>query len=224
MRREYKGFQYTILATDIVVFTIQNGALKVLLVKVKKEPFRGLWAVPGGLVKPSETVDMCAKRNLLAAAESDDVFFEQLYTFGEVDRDPHGRVVSVTYYALLPNSEAKLKPSSVYDAIEWHPIDSLPELAYDHDKVVRFAVERLRSKASYSNIVFGLLPEVFTLSDLQSVYEIVLNRKLDKRNFRKKILSLNQLGKTGEKTTGKAHRPADLYRFKQKKFMTIQVL
>ena len=224
MRRPESGFRYAILATDIVVFAVKDRLLNVLLVKVKKEYFKGAWAVPGGLVRPVETVEMCAKRNLLKAARADDVFLEQLYTFGEIDRDPHGRVVSVTYYALLPDWERKFDWSGDYDSIEWFPLDQLPKLAYDHNEVIRFAVERLRSKVTYSNIIFSLLPKRFTLSELQRVYEIVLDRKLDKRNFRKKLISSNQLNKTGDKTIGKAHRPADLYRFKQRKYTPIQIL
>ena len=219
-----REFRHAILATDIVIFALRDASLIVLLVKIQKAHFPDYWAVPGGLVHPSETVDVCAERNLLKAARPNEIFLEQLYTFGELNRDPHGRVVSVTYYALMPDWRFGLDRSSAYPAIEWFPIDRLPKLAYDHDEVVRFAIERLRSKATYSNIVYSLLPDEFTLSELQKTYEIVLDKKLDKRNFRKKILSLNQLVNTGRKTSGKAHRPAELYRFKQKKFETIQIL
>jgi len=219
-----KGFQHAILATDIVIFAIKEGSLCILLVKMQKEHFRGYWAVPGGLINPSEPVEACARRNLLKAANADDVYLEQLYTFGEVDRDPHGRVVSVSYYALMPDWRFHLSNSTEYNAIEWFSIDDLPELAYDHDDVVLFAIERLRSKLTYSNIIFNLMPDTFTLSELQRAYEVVLNKKLDKRNFRKKILSLNQIASTGRRTVGKAHRPADLYRFKRKTVEIIQVL
>ncbi|MFH2133145.1 MAG: NUDIX domain-containing protein [bacterium] len=224
MKKEEQGLRYAILANDIVIFAIRDGTLNVLLVKVKSASFRGLWAVPGGLVKPSETVDTCARRYLWQVVTSGDVFLEQLYTFGKVDRDPQGRVVSVTYYALIPDAERILDCSDDYAAVAWFPVDRLPELAYDHDEVVQLAVDRLRSKTTYSNIIFSLLAREFTLSDLQRAYEIVLNRNLDKRNFRKKILSLNQLVKTGRKTTGKAHRPADLYRFRLRRYATIQIL
>jgi 8-oxo-dGTP diphosphatase len=188
---------------------------------MEKDPFQGFWALPGGLVKPIETVDSSAKRNLYRILEMEDVYLEQLYTFGEIDRDPSGRVVSVAYFALIPDSESQLKSTAHNGSINWFPVSSLPELAYDHDEMIRVAVERLRAKLTYTNIMYCLLPKAFTLSELQKHYEIILRKNLDKRNFRKKVMSLNLVKRTEKKTHGKAHRPANLYQFSKRKPETI---
>ena len=224
MVKKQKRYKFTVIATDIAIFTIKDQELNVLLIKMKKEYFRGLWAVPGGLVKPTESVDSSAKRNLFEKTKMKDVYLEQLYTFGSVDRDPYGKVVSVAHFALIPDSGIKLKTSKDYDDIDWFSINRLPKLAYDHDEIIHFAVDRLRGKLTYTNIVYSLLPEEFTLSELQRIYEIILSKKLDKRNFRKKIISLKFVSKTDKKTFGKAHRPANLYRFTQRSPRIIQIL
>ena len=224
MAKQLKEYEFAVIATDTVIFTIKNEELNVLLIKMKKNLFQGLWAIPGGLVKPNESVDSSAKRNLFEKTRMKDVYLEQLYTFGKINRDPSGRVVAVAYFALIPASDARLKTLKDSDDTDWFPVNRLPKLAYDHDEIVNFAVERLKSKLAYTNIAYGLLPEEFTLSDLQKIYEIILDRKMDKRNFRKKILSLNLLSKTGNKTQGKAHRPANLYRFREKSPKVTQIL
>ncbi len=217
-------FRFTILATDIVVFTIRQNELHVLLVKVKQDHFQGLWAVPGGLVKPSEAIETAAVRYFRGATGKTGGYFEQLYTFGRVDRDPKGRIVSVTYFALMPEAVKQPKPIDAFAGLDWFPVHKLPDLAYDHAEVIVFALERLKGKVTYSNIIYGLLPDEFSLSELQATYEIVLDRKLDKRNFRKKIIALNLLEKTERMTTGQANRPAALYRFQQKHPVNIAIL
>jgi len=214
-------FKFAVIATDIIVFTIKNNELSVLLIQMEKEPFHGFWALPGGLVKPSERVDSSAKRNLSKILEMEGVYLEQLYTFGEIDRDPSGRVVSVAYFALIPDSGNQLKINTNNGSINWFPVSSLPKLAYDHDEMIHVAVERLRAKLTYTNIMYCLLPKEFTLSELQKNYETILCKKLDKRNFRKKITSLNLVKRTEKKTSGKAHRPANLYQFTKRKPETI---
>jgi 8-oxo-dGTP diphosphatase len=221
MNKNNKQLKFAVIATDIVLFTLKDKALHVLLIQIDKEPFKGLWAVPGGLVQPSETVDDSAKRNLSKILEMEDVYLEQLYTFGHINRDPSGRVVSVAYFALIPDSNMQLDVSKQNDSVNWFPVTNLPKLAYDHDEMIQCAVERLRAKLTYTNIMYCLLPNEFTLSELQKNYEIILCKKLDKRNFRKKILSLNLVKKTNKKTTGKAHRPASLYEFTKRKPETI---
>ncbi|MBW1849126.1 MAG: NUDIX hydrolase [Deltaproteobacteria bacterium] len=216
MEKNDKQHKFAVIATDIVIFTIKNRELCVLLIKMGKEPFKGLWAVPGGLVKSNETVDSSAKRNLFKIVKKKDVFLEQLYTFGKIDRDPSGRVVSVAYFALLHDPDIFIKASNDNESIYWFPVNSLPKLAYDHKEIIHFAVERLRAKLTYTNIMFSLLPKEFTLSELQKKYEIILCEKLDKRNFRKKIMALNLVKKTDKRTSGKAHRPAHLYQFAQR--------
>ncbi|MEK7648681.1 MAG: NUDIX domain-containing protein [Patescibacteria group bacterium] len=211
-----KQFVHAILATDIVIFTIQNGQLKVLLIKMTRQPYVNMWAIPGGLITPDESADEAALRHLRAKTNVKDVYLEQLYTFGRVDRDPRGRVVSVAYFALIPSTNVSLKTTADYAGIDWFPIKKLPSLAYDHSEIISRAIDRLKSKLAYSTISYSLLSKEFTLSELQSVYEVILGRKLDKRNFRKKILSLGLIRATGKKRRGTANRPAELYTFKKR--------
>lgn len=220
-----KTFNQAAIATDVVMFTVHNQQLKVLLIEMKKKPFIGAWAVPGGMVNPDESVDASAQRHLSNKAGLTDIYLEQLYTFGAVDRDPYGRVVSVAYFSLIPDaSRFQIKTTRDYADISWHPADHLPKMAYDHRAIIKLALERLRSKLEYTNVVYSLLPSEFTLAEMQQVYEIILGKKLDKRNFRKKIQSLDLIAKTGQKTAGEAHRPADLYRFIKKTPQIIQIL
>jgi 8-oxo-dGTP diphosphatase len=212
------------MATDVVILTVINSQLKVLLIKMEKEPFSDCWAAPGGLVKPNESIEASAKRHLQSKTGVMNVYLEQLYTFGQVNRDPFGRVVSVAYFALIPGTELKLKITKEFKNVKWFLVNNLPKLAYDHKKMIEYAVDRLRAKLEYTNIVYGLLPDEFTLSELQKTYEIILGRKLDKRNFRKKILSLNLIVKTEKKTVGEAYRPAILYRFVKKSPQIIEIL
>lgn len=209
-------FVHAILATDIVIFTIQDGKLKVLLIKMTREPYIGSWAIPGGLIAPDESADEAALRHLRAKTNVKDVYLEQLYTFGSVNRDPRGRVVSVAYFALIPSTNISLKTTEDYGGIDWFPVKKLPELAYDHREIIAKAVDRLKSKLAYSTISYSLLPKEFSLSELQTVYEVILARHLDKRNFRKKILSLGLIRSTGKKRRGDANRPAELYTFKKR--------
>jgi 8-oxo-dGTP diphosphatase len=208
-----KKNKFAVIATDVVIFTVHKNHLKILLIKMKRKPYIGYWACPGGLVRPNESVNEAAKKHLFDKAGLEDVYLEQLYTFGEPDRDPFGRVVSVAYFALIPTSGIELKTTKEYADIAWFTVKSLPKLAYDHKQVIEIAEERLKNKLAYSNIIYSLLPEEFTLGELQGMYEIILGRKLDKRNFRKKIFSLGIIGSTGKKRIGEASRPAGLYKF-----------
>lgn len=219
-----KKFKFTVIATDVVIFTVKDNKLQILLIKMKKKPYTGLWAAPGGLVKPSESVDSAAKKQLYIKTGLKDVYLEQLYTFGKINRDPFGRVVSVAYFALIPNANIKLKTTQEYADVQWFTIDKLPKLAYDHDEIIRIAVERLKAKLTYTNIIYSLLPRKFSLSELQKVYEIILDKKLDKRNFRRKFLSLKLIRKTGEERRVGANRPAELYEFTKRKAQIIEIL
>ncbi len=205
--------EYVLIAADTIIFTIKEDELNVLLVKMNKPPYNGHWAAPGGLVKPSESVDSAAKRHLRTATGIGEVYLEQLYTFGRVDRDPFGRVVSVAYFALIPWRDFRRNGAGRLADIQWRRVSRLPELAYDHEEMIRCAVERLKAKIEYTTIAYSLLPPRFTLTELQRIYEIILGRELDKRNFRKKIVSLKIVEKTGAAVSGKAHRPAALYQF-----------
>lgn len=213
---QYKGFQFPVVATDIAIFTLKQDELHILLIEMKKEPYGGFWALPGGIVQVDESVDDSAKRHLQSKTGVRDVFLEQLYTFGRVDRDPFGRVVSVAYFALIPHDNVHLSTTAEYGGVKWFPVRDMPKLAYDHQDIFDLALGRLRSKLEYSNIAHGLLPEHFTLTELQSVYELILGKKIDKRNFRKKILHDNWVEPTRKFATGAKARPAKLYRFKDK--------
>lgn len=223
-KAKQKQYKFAVIAVDVVIFTILNQELKVLLIKMKKRPFTGYWAAPGGLVKPDESVDNAAKKHLKSKAGVTNVYLEQLYAFGEVGRDPFGRVVSIAYFALISPSGVKLKTTKDYDDIKWFSMDELPRLAYDHKKIINYALARLRAKLEYTNIVYGLLSNEFTLSELQKTYEIILKKELDKRNFRKKIFSLKFVRRIGKRALRGKNRPAELYMFADKKPRIIEIL
>lgn len=213
MKPTSKKYTFAVIATDVVIFTMKDGQLQVLLIKMKKQPFTEFWAAPGGLVSPVESINYAASRVLAEKTGVSDVYLEQLYTFGEVDRDPFGRVVSVAYFALIQSPHVKLKTTAEYGDVAWFPVKKLPKLAYDHAQIIRTAIQRLKAKLEYTNIVYSLLPKEFTLSELQQVYQTILDEALDKRNFRKKVLSLGLLKKLQKKRQGTASRPAELYSF-----------
>jgi len=219
-----KKYKFTVVATDVVIFTVQDKQLKVLLIKMKKNPYLKHWAVPGGLVNPDESVDNAAKRHLFDKTGVKNIFLEQLCTFGKVNRDPFGRVVSVAYFALIPSENLKLRTTEEYGNARWFSVEDLPDFAYDHKKMIDLATKRLQAKLSYSNIVYGLLPREFTLTELQKVYEIILGKCLDKRNFRKKISSTDLLEKLRKKRKGLTNRPAVLYKFTRRKPQMIEIL
>lgn len=212
------------VAVDVAVFTVRDGALHVLLVETSGGPFAGAWALPGGLVRDDEALDEAAARELAARTGVGDIYLEQLYTFGSPDRDPHARVVSVAYVALIPHGRFPARlDNPKYRRVAWSAVRRLPPLAYDHADVVRVAVARLRAKLHYTNLVYTLLPPAFTVSELQAVYEAILDRRLDRRNFRKKILSTGLLVPLGRVRRG-AHRPAALHRFRRRRPMTVALL
>ena len=224
MKKLWKNFDHAIVAVDIVIFTVEENELKVLLIKMKKKPFTGMWAIPGGLVNVQESLDYSAKKHLYNKTGIEEVYLEQLYTFGEVDRDPLGRVISAAYFALMPGEGLNLKTSDEYEGVQWFSVNDLPKMAYDHKEIIRKAEGRLRAKLGYTNIVYSLLPDEFTLTELQKIYEVILGTSLDKRNFRKKILSLNIVKETSKKTTGGVSRPAILYKFIKKSPQMIEII
>lgn len=203
---------HTAVTTDIVVFTLRQQKLQLLLIRRGGEPYRGAWALPGGFLESGEDLEGCAKRELHEETGISGVYLEQLYTFGNPQRDPRGRVISVAYYALAPSDRLHLEASS--DAVEaaWHPLDALPELAFDHQEIISTAHQRLVAKLNYSTIAFQFMPDSFTLSELQCVYETLRNEPLDKRNFRKSMLASGQIEATGDKRRNGNHRPARVYR------------
>lgn len=219
-----KQFKHAIVAVDVVIFSVIDDQLKVLLLELKEKPFAGMWALPGGLVATDENLKEAAERHLSERAGATSIHIEQLYTFGEVNRDPLGRVVSVAYLALVPEKLFAPKTLSRYSDIKWQAVKSLPQLAYDHKEIINKAYKRLKGKLSYTNIVYSLLPKDFTLTELQTLYEIILDKELDKRNFRKKINSLDLLVKRNKKRTGQPSRPAQLYGFKDSSLKEIDIL
>jgi 8-oxo-dGTP diphosphatase len=210
------------VTVDAVVLALDEGDLKVLLIKRGVAPFAGKWALPGGFVRMEETLEAAVRRELKEEAGLADIYLEQLYTFGEPGRDPRGRTVSVAYYGLVKRAEHR--PSAATDAADagWFAVAELPGLAFDHAKIVAAAVKRLKGKVRYQPIGFELLPRKFTLSELQHLYEVVLERALDKRNFRKKILAMGLLVDTGEMEKEVAHRAARLFAFDQKKYAALE--
>jgi 8-oxo-dGTP diphosphatase len=205
------------LTVDIVIFTIEQGALKVLLVKRGIEPFAGQYAIPGGFVLENESLDQAAMRELREETGVAEVYLEQLYSFGDPKRDPRGRVITVAYYALISAEHSQLRAGSDAAAAAWFAVDAVPDLAFDHPKILEYAVERLRNKLEYTTVGFQLLPEKFSLSELQEVYEAILGKKLDKRNFRRKLALLKILKPTSEYRRD-GRKPARLYRFVAAKF------
>lgn len=205
-------YPHPAVTTDVVIFTVRQEALKVLLIKRAAPPFQGEWALPGGFVHLDESLEEGARRELEEETGVKGVYLEQLYTFGTPDRDPRERVITVAYYALVPTDRMAIRAASDAEGISWFGMDELPELAFDHDRILDMAYRRLRDKLDYSTIAFQFMPKEFTLSELQQVYEQILRESLDKRNFRKRILGLGVVTETGAEKKSGAHRPAKLYR------------
>jgi 8-oxo-dGTP diphosphatase len=205
------------VTVDIVIFTIQSEELKVLLVKRGIDPFRGQFALPGGFVHEDEGLDEAARRELREETGVSDVYLEQLYSFGQPGRDPRERIITVAYYALVSSDGSQLAAGTDTTEAAWWPVNKLPALAFDHRKILDYALERLRNKLEYTTVGFQLLPAKFSLTELQGVYEAILDKKLDKRNFRRKIELLKILKLTKEYRRG-GQRPARLYRFAATRF------
>jgi 8-oxo-dGTP diphosphatase len=205
------------VTVDVAIFTIRDGALHVLLVKRRAPPFEGDWAMPGGHVETDEPLEAAALRELREETGVTDVYIEQLYTFGDPGRDPRGRYITVAYFALISADHALHAGTDAAEA-RWWPARKLPKLAFDHRELLTYAIERLRNKLEYTTVGFQLLAKRFTLSELQDVYEAILGRELDKRNFRRKIEMLGILTPLKEFRRTGAARPAQLYQFSARKF------
>jgi 8-oxo-dGTP diphosphatase len=206
------------VTVDCVVFGLDETDLKVLLIQRRLAPFQHAWSLPGGFVRVDETLDTAARRELQEEAGVTDIYLEQLYTFGAIDRDPRERIITVAYYALAKLSDHRIRAATDAMGVGWFALDDLPKLAFDHAEIVAVAQERLRGKVRYAPVGFELLPPRFSLTQLQRLYEIILGTELDKRNFRKKILSLDLLVETDEYEQGVRHRAARLYRFDRRKY------
>ncbi|MBI3324618.1 MAG: NUDIX hydrolase [Candidatus Omnitrophica bacterium] len=212
------------VAVDVVLFTIQDGALKVLLARRERAPFLGVWSLPGGLVRRDESVDEAALRELQVETGIRTVYLEQLYSFGALDRDPRGRVIAVAYYAVVDSGRAELRAGGKNGGAKarWCAVTHLPSLAFDHRQIISYALERLQNKVNYTSVAFQLLPKTFTFPKLQEAYEIILGQALDKRNFRKKMLQLGILRDTGEQQVEGRQRPARLYAFTETRVIKLQ--
>lgn len=202
------------VSTDVVIFTIQDEQLRVLLIKRAREPYKNTWALPGGFVEINEGLEQAAQRELEEETGISGVYLEQLYTFGRPDRDPRERVITVAYYAMVPPDRTALRPASDARDAGWFHCSALPDLAFDHDRIISLALQRLTSKIEYSTIALQFMPESFTLGELQRVYEIIQGEHLDKRNFRKKVLADGFITDTGTQRRLGNHRPARLYSVK----------
>lgn len=209
------------LTVDCVIFGFNGGSLKVLLIRRGIDPFKGCWALPGGFVKPEETLEEAARRELEEETGLKDLYLEQLHTFGAIDRDPRERVISVAYFALV--RDADHLPIGDTDAAEaaWHDTHDIPALAFDHPEILDAARNRLKAMIRRAPIGFELLPKKFTISQLQALYEAILGHSLDKRNFRKKLLSLDFLTPLEESSTQASKRPAQLFCFDHAKYQNL---
>lgn len=206
-------FPRAALTVDGVVFGLDAGELKVLLIERGLTPFKGQWALPGGFVRVGEALDAAVARELEEEAGVSGVYLEQLHTFGSVQRDPRERVVSVAYYALVNLADHQVRSATDAADARWFAAAKPPDLAFDHAEILAAALNRLRGKLRCEPVGFELLPEKFTLTQLQMLYETVLGTPLDKRNFRKKVLGFDLLLPLKERFRNGPHRPAQLFRF-----------
>lgn len=217
-----KVFPNIKVAVDAVVFGYEAKELSVLLIKRGVQPFKDSWALPGGLVLENESLEQAVERELQEETGVTIDYLEQLYSFGKPGRDPRNRVISVTYFGLVSPNHFKLQADTDAADVQWFPVNKLPSLAFDHDKILAMAKERLKGKLSYQPIGFELLNTEFPFSELEQLYQTILNRKIDRRNFRKKILSFEILTETDKIYKPESGRPGKLFRFNQQKYKELQ--
>lgn len=210
------------LSVDAVVFGYESGTISVLLIKRKYEPFKGKWAIPGGFVSENESLEEAVERELKEETGIEINYLEQLYTFGNPKRDPRSRVVSVAYFGLIKPSAFKIFASTDAEEVQWFKITELPKLSFDHDEILKLAITRLQGKITYEPIGFELLDNKFPFSDLEKLYTTLLGREIDRRNFRKKLLSLNILDELNEKVSKGSGRPANLFKFNNKRYFKLK--
>ncbi|WP_428740781.1 NUDIX domain-containing protein [Tenacibaculum sp.] len=210
------------VAVDAVVFGYQQKELSVLLIKRGIEPFKGIWALPGGLVLENESLEEAVQRELLEETGVTIDYLEQLYTFGSPKRDPRNRVISVTYFGLVSPKHFKISADTDADEVQWFSIHKLPKLAFDHNLILTTALKRLQSKINYQPIGFELLNQEFPFSDLENLYQTILDKKIDRRNFRKKIMGFGILTETDKIHQPSSGRPAKLFKFNTKKYKELE--
>ncbi len=210
------------ISIDCIIFGFDEGELKVLLIKRAKEPSKGGWALPGGFVGQEEDLDVAAKVILEELTGLKKIYMEQLHTFGDVNRYPLRRVISIAYSSLIKIGDYELRAADNAQEAVWHPVSKVPELVFDHGQMLKMALETLQTKVQYHPIGFELLPKKFTLTQLQTLYETVLETTLDKRNFRKKILSMDLLIALDEFQRGAPNRAARLFKFDTQKYKELK--
>ena len=219
--RYYQNQARQLLAVDCIIFGFDAGTLKVLLVKRNFEPEKGNWSLAGGFLKQEESLDECASRVLSELTGLNNVYLEQLHSYGKIDRDPGERVISIAYFALLNIQDHNLDLNRDNEAC-WCPLSEMPDLVFDHSQMVDKSLRRLQQKVKICPIGFELLPDKFSLPQLQSLYESIYLKELDKRNFRKKILSMELLDKLQEKDKSNSKKGAYLYCFNQEKYNQLE--
>jgi 8-oxo-dGTP diphosphatase len=211
------------VSVDAVVFGYdQEHGISLLLIKRRYDPFQKMWALPGGLVLNGESIDDAVNRELKEEAGIDVNYLEQLYTFGAPDRDPRNQVVSVAYFGLVRPKDFQISAQTDAEDVAWFSVKKLPRLAFDHKKIIDMALRRLRGKITYEPVGFELLEKEFPFSDLESLYQTLLDQDIDRRNFKKKIMSLGILEETDSTIQRKAGRPARLFRFNRKKYFELK--
>lgn len=207
------------VTVDCVIFGYEKNSLKLLLIKRALEPFKGKWALPGGFVKIDETLDEAAQRELTEETGLQQVYMEQMFTFGAINRDPRDRIISIVYLALVNLSDAaQVKGDTDAEDAAWYDVNELPKLAFDHQEIVKLALERLRGKITYQPIVFELLPKKFVFSDLENIYATILQSDINRRNFRTKMMATGLVEELNEYMTNVSFRPPKLYRYNRKKY------
>ena len=217
-RTNFNNFFRSAFTVDNVIFGFDEGKLKVLLIRRNEDPFDNYWALPGYFVREDEDLAAAAQRVLLELTGLRDVYLEQVATFGTPGRHDFGRVITVAYYSLIKIADYTPRAAGVAQDVSWHPVDSIRELAFDHERILRTALERLQRSIRTRPIGFELLPPAFTLTELQHLYEAVWETTLEKRNFRKKILSMGLLRDLNRVQEGVSHRPAKLYSFDVRRY------
>jgi len=218
----FDNFFKSAFTVDNVIFGFDEGDLKVLLIKRGEDPYMGKWALPGYFVYPNEDLNTAAIRVLEELTGLNNVFLEQVKTFGAVSRHPFGRVITVAYFSLIKISNYTIQPASIALQAQWHSIAEVRDLAFDHDEILKACFGKLKRMVRHRPVGFELLPPKFTLTELQHLYEAILETDLDKRNFRKKILSMDLLIDLDESQEGVAHRPAKLYKFDRERYERFQ--
>lgn len=222
-----KHLHFAVLATDVVIMTLRDDEVLVRLMDVDRPPhFKHVPGFPGGLIQPNETAEDAARRIIRekAGLSPSRAHLEQLYTFSKIDRDPRGRVVAVAYSAYIPWEKLSTNERKNEEGMWWEPMRKAKKLAYDHDEILKKASDRLHARIQYTSLISQLMPDEFTLTELEQAYEAVLGKNLDKRNFRKKLDKLNLLEDTGKMTSGEKWRPAKIYRFKKRAVEEIEIL